>query len=255
MLALERRAIILDMIRKEKIVKLSDLRNQFDVTDETIRKDLDALAEEGELIRTYGGAMLREGEESRLLPPVDERKTINYDGKSHIGRLAASLIGPGEAVFLDGSTSSLFVARCIPESQDITVVTNSDAVIQELGKSQSINVMCVGGMLRKRNMSYVGRVAVNMLKEQFYASKMFFSCYGVSMKADLTDSDEAEAEIKRMMMERADKRVLLCDSSKFDKIGYPKLSGFDKVDILITDKELPREWREYLEKNGVQILF
>jgi DeoR/GlpR family transcriptional regulator of sugar metabolism len=255
MLALERRARILEIIRRDKIVRLAELRDLFDVTDETIRKDLDALEELGEITRTYGGAILCQSEGKELLPPVEERKGINLEGKNYIGSLAASLIGPGEAVFLDGSTSSLYVARHIPESQNITVVTNANSVVMELEKSKSINVMCVGGMLRKRNMSYVGRTAVSIIRDQLYASKMFFSCYGISIKAELTDSDEAEAEIKRTMMERSDKRIFLCDSTKFDKIGYPKLAGIDKIDILITDKKPSDEWEAYLNKNNVKVMF
>ena len=255
MLAMERRAKILELIRRDRIVKLAELRGMFDVTDETLRKDLDAIEETGEITRTYGGALLREGGEKNLLPPASERRTINHEGKNFIGRLAASLIGPGEAVFLDGSTSSLYVARHIPEEQNITVVTNSDAVVQELSKSKSINVMCVGGMLRKRNMSYVGTAAVSMIREQCYASKMFFSCYGVSQMAGLTDSDEAEAEIKRAMMERAGMLVFLCDGSKFDRIGYPKLAELRQIDMLVTDCAPQGEWSECLAQNGVQVLF
>ena len=255
MLAIERREKIMELLRSEKTVHLAQLRELFRVTDETLRKDLDALEQQGQIKRTYGGATLREQSGSLFSPPAKDRYAINKEGKSVIAQLATQLIEPGEALFLDGSTSSIYLASCIPDNKNITVVTNSDEVVRILSKSSGINVMCIGGMLRKRNMSFIGSAAVSMIHQLYYASKMFFSCYGISSNAGLTDSDESEAEIKRAMMERCEKRVFLCDQSKFNRIGYPKLADFEQIDIVVTEAKPSEVWRDFFEQRRIQVIF
>ncbi|MBZ4644536.1 MAG: hypothetical protein JG777_25 [Clostridia bacterium] len=252
MLAVERRKKIIELIHQKKSVLVPELSKLFAVTEETIRRDLEKLEQQGVLVRTYGGATLPDESVNEI--PVEERQTINYEGKDIIGRTAAKLIKEGETIFLDASTSSLHVARHIKDRKGITVITNAEKVVAELSKSDGINVICIGGVLRKNSLSYVGRVAENTILNNYYANKTFLSCRGVTLNRGLTDSNEQEAEIKKAMMECSDSVVFLCDHSKFGKLGFPILASLDEIDYFVTDVEMDKEWQDELKKKKVEII-
>lgn len=252
MLAIDRRKRITEIVNEKKSVAVPELSKAFGVTEETIRRDLEKLEGIGVLIRTYGGATLLE--ESFPEMPVEERQSINYEGKDSIGRKAASLIYEGETVFLDASTSALHVARYIKDRKGITVITNAEKVIMELSKSEGINVISPGGILRKKSMSYVGRITENIILNNYYANKTFLSCHGITKNRGLTDSNEQEAEIKKVMMKCSDKVFFLCDSSKLGKLGYSVLAGLCDVDCMVTDMDMDMEWQIELKKNKVELI-
>lgn len=251
MLAVERRKRIIEMITQKKSVLVQELSRQFEVTEETVRRDLEKLEQQGILVRTYGGATLV-GESVEEVS-VEVRQSINIIGKDLIGMAAAELIEEGETIFLDASTSSLSVAKYIKNRKGITVITNAEKVVVELSNSESINVICVGGILRKTSMSYVGRVTETTILNNFYANKTFFSCRGVTLNRGLTDSNEQEAEVKKAMLQCSDQVIFLCDHSKLGKLGVPILAPLEQVDHLVTDKPLDDEWQNALANLNISV--
>lgn len=252
MLAIERRKKITVLLSERKSVLVPELSRLFGVTEETIRRDLEKLEQNGILVRTYGGATLVE--ESFPEAPVEERQTINFEGKERIGRKAAALIQDGDTVFLDASTSALQVAKAIRDRKGITVITNSEKVIAELSKSDAINVISTGGILRKKSMSYVGRIAEYNIVNNYYARKAFVSCHGIALNRGLTDSNEQEADIKKAMMKCCDEVIFLCDRSKFGKLGFSVLAALEEIDCLVTDMAPEPEWTEELAKQSVALI-
>lgn len=252
MLAVERRNKIEELIQKNKSVLVPELAKQFDVTTETIRGDLEKLEKQGVLIRTYGGAMLVEGSESDI--PVSDRDVINFEGKQRIGKRAAKIIKDGETVFLDASTSSLHIARNIKEKKSLTVITNSERIINELAPCENIRVMSTGGLLTSRNMSYVGRIVEKTIRDNYFANKVFFSCRGATLSRGLTESNEAEAEIKKAMIDCSESVFFLCDHTKIGKIGVPVISDFNRIDTLITDTKMTDEWSSMLGENDINLI-
>ncbi len=252
MLAVERRNKIEELIQKNKSVLVPELAKQFDVTTETIRGDLEKLEKQGVLIRTYGGAMLVEGSESDI--PISDREIINYEGKGRIGKRAAKIIKDGETVFLDASTSSLHIARNIKDKKSVTVITNSERIINELASCENIRVMSTGGLLSQRNMSYVGRIVEKTIRENYFANKVFFSCRGATVARGLTESNEAEAEIKKAMIDCSESAIFLCDYTKIGKIGVPVISDFSRIDTLITDTKMTDEWSNMLAENDINLI-
>lgn len=247
MLAVERRNRIEQIINKNKSVLVVELAKQFEVTTETIRGDLEKLEKQGVLVRTYGGATLVDNSEIELA--ITERDTVNYEGKQRIGKYAADLIKDGETIFLDASTSAWHLARYIKGKRGITVITNAEKIVNELSMCDHIHVVCVGGELTPRNMSYIGRVAEKTIKENYYANKCFFSCRGVTLGRGLVDSSEGEAEIKKAMLSCSESAIFLCDKNKIGKIGVPRISGLDGIDCFITDAQLTDEWQVALAPN------
>lgn len=252
MLAVERRAEIEEIINRDKSVLVADLARLFGVTPETIRGDLYKLEKQGVLLRTYGGATLLSGSGSGL--GVTERDVVNAEAKRRIGARAATMIRNGETIFLDASTSSLYLARSLKETRALTVITNSEKVISELADRDNISLICTGGRLNTRNMSYVGRFTERMIKENFAANKVFFSCRGVTPARGVVDVSEDEAEIKRAMLDAADSAVLLCDRSKLGETGIPIIAPIERVDALITDVRPDAEWTRAFEENDVKVI-
>lgn len=252
MLAVERRARIEQLIMKNKSVLVLELAKQFDVTTETIRSDLEKLEKQGVLVRTYGGATLVETFEPDM--EIHKRDTVNFEGKQSIGKCAADMIKEGETVFLDASTSSLHLARNIKDKKGITVITNAEKIVAELAECDNIRVICTGGMLHKKNMSYIGRIVEETIRANYYANKVFFSCRGVTLNRGLMESTEAEAEIKKAMIESSESAIFLCDKQKLGRLGVPVISSLDRIDCIITDIKLDEEWNRALEEKDVRII-
>lgn len=252
MLAVERRSRIEQTILKNKSVLVLDLAKEFDVTTETIRSDLEKLEKQGVLVRTYGGATLVESREADM--SIHERETVNIEGKQSIGIKAAELIKDGETVFLDASTSSLWLARNIKDKKSVTVITNAEKIVAELADCPDIKVICTGGMLHTKNMSYIGRVVEDTIRKNYFANKVFFSCRGVTLSRGLMESTEAEAEVKKAMIECSESAIFLCDRKKLGRLGVPVISGINKIDFFITDIKLDEEWNNELENNDVRLI-
>ncbi len=252
MLAVERRNKIEEIILKEKSVLVLELAKKFDVTTETIRGDLERLERQGVLVRTYGGATLSCGSETEI--SVEDRDVINFEGKQRIGKRAASLIKDGETIFLDASTSSLHIARNIKDKKSITVITNSERIMTELAHSENIRAISTGGLLTQKNMSYVGRIVESTIREHYFANKVFFSCRGATLMRGLTESNEAEAEIKKAMIDCSESAIFLCDHTKIGKIGVPVISDFSRLDIVITDEKMTDDWKSCLEKHDINLI-
>lgn len=252
MLALERRKRIEDLIYENKTVQVTDLAARFNVSTETIRGDLERLENQGILVRTYGGASLVEPADAE--PSVDMRDIVNYEGKQKIGKTAAKLINDGDTIFLDASTSALHLARNIKTKRSIVVITNSVRVVEELAMCEHITTICVGGQLTSKNLSFVGRISENLIREHYVADKFFFSCRGVTVQRGLMDSTESEAEIKKAMMERAEECIFLCDNQKPDRLGMQVICGFDKISKAVIESELDPSFEEAFKENNVEVI-
>lgn len=253
MLAVDRRSKIEQLIQKNKSVLVLELAKTFDVTTETIRGDLEKLERQGVLVRTYGGATLVEDINDAEMS-THERDTVNFEGKQKIGKRAAEMIKDGETIFLDASTSSLHLARNLKDKRSITVITNAERIVAELCQYDNIHVVCVGGRLVNKNLSYEGRVAEDTIRKYYYANKFFFSCAGITLTRGLAERSEAEAEIKKAMMDCSEASYFLCDRKKFGRLGIPTIGGLGDIDFMITDIKLDEEWQRALEKDDVRLI-
>ena len=179
---------------------------------------------------------------------------VNADAKHKIGAHAARLIHSGETIFLDASTSSLYLARNIKEKNGLTVITNAASIVAELADCENIKLISTGGLLSKRNMSYTGRFTERTIRENFAANKVFFSCKGVTVDRGLTDASEEEAYVKRAMIDVSDSVIFLCDHNKLGRKSIPVIAPLDCIDTIITDVQLDREWHETLEGLDIDII-
>lgn len=252
MLAVERRNKIEEIIARDKSVLVVELAKQFDVTTETIRGDLEKLEKKGVLVRTYGGATLVENTDVDM--DYASRATVNAQGKQRIASTAAQMVKNGETIFLDGSTSCLYVARAIKDKKGLTVITNAERVVSELAGCDDIKVVCIGGNLVPKNLSYCGRVAEETIRRNYYANKLFFSCRGATILRGLSEASEEEAELKKAMLERSETAIFLCDYTKLGRLGVPAISDLNAIDTMITDIKLTEEWHTMLDDKDVEVV-
>lgn len=250
LLAPERRAKILELLRQDKSVLVKDLCAQFGVTGETIRKDLSQLEREGLLIKTYGGAYIQDGVKNEI--DVSIRKMLLPEEKDSIGMCCAGLVEAGDTVFLDESTTCLAVARHLLHA-DITVVTNSLDIAQVFSESGQAKVLLSGGELDRKNRCFVGGSAEEFLS-RYYVDKSFVSCRGADRAAGITDGSAVNGRIRAMMLRRAQRRYLVLDHTKLDKINFFRICGMDEVHAVVADAFPKTGWREYLRQRGVEVI-
>ena len=251
MFALERHKIILDQLQASGSVSVSKLAAELNVTEETIRRDLEKLEKQELLLRTHGGAVSMD--DSTLDFSLEKRKSTNSEIKDKLAREAVKHIFPGDTIFLDASTTTFFMAKHLKKISGITIITNSLLVINELSGCDNIRLIAIGGQVNS-NLSFVGGVAEKTIEEHYYATKVFFSSKGINETAGILESIEQECDIKRRMIENSKTKYYLCDKSKFGKIGFVKLASLETLDYFITDSDLDEQYREKLAEFNVEVI-
>lgn len=250
MLPITRKNKIKELIKQKKSITVSELTKTFGVTDETIRRDLQQLEQEGFLYRTYGGAYISEGVENDV--DVNIREHIHIEGKQKIAKACLQFISNGDSIFLDASTTSLGIASLL-KGLTLTVTTNSIKIANKLYEYENINVVLIGGKISHPSMSCLGRIAESNLKNYFF-DVCFTSCRALNMNHGITDSNELQAEIRKLAIEHANKTFLIADYTKFDRTAFTKICDFSKINTLIVDKEPSSEWKEFLMSEGIELI-
>ena len=240
MFALERQKRILEILNNDGSVWVSKLSDELGVTEETVRRDLEKLEKQEVLVRTHGGAIPL-GDSASYDLSLEKRKQTNSVAKERLAKEAAKYLLPGDTIFLDSSTTTFYMAKEIKKIKNLTVITHSLRVINELAGVDSIKLITVGGIV-SANQSFVGTLAENTIRNNFFASKVFFSSKGIKSDAGILESNEQECFIKQQVLANANETYYLCDSSKIDKVGFYKLAPLDSIDYFITDCELKEDY-------------
>ena len=252
MLAAERRNLILEKLQEEKKVVVSELSQQFKVSEETIRRDLEKLDKEGLAVKSYGGAVLNEN--TNLDMPFNIRKKNNPEGKQKIARIVEGLIGEGEHIILDPSTTSVFVAKALKSKEHLTVITNSIEVILELSDVPDWTILSSGGTLQEGYLALVGPRAVEGLGE-YNVEWTIISCKGIDLEKGITDGNALFTQAKQTMLQSAQKSILAVDHTKFDRIAFSKICEIRDIDILVTDERPSDQWMEIFSRNDITCLY
>ncbi len=252
MLAVERRNLILEKLQDEKKVVVSELSILFDVSEETIRRDLDKLDKEGLATKSYGGAVLNEN--TSLDMPFNVRKKRNMRGKQVIAEMVSELIQEGEHIIVDPSTKAVAIVKALKNRKRLTVITNSIEVLVELSDVTGWDVICTGGTLRENYLALVGPKATDVIAS-FYADKVILSCKGIHMEKGITDSNEMFSQVKQMMLKSAKQRILAVDCTKFDNVAFSQICELSAIDMVVTDVRPSREWMEYFAEKGIECLY
>jgi DeoR/GlpR family transcriptional regulator of sugar metabolism len=247
MLAEQRRELILHAVRNGRGAEVVELARRFDVSEMTVRRDLARLAREGKLTRVHGGAVSDRGE-----PPFAQIAVERLDEKRRIGRAAAGLVANGQTVILDVGTTTLQLARQL-HGRELTVVTSNLAVIEELLPDPGIELVVIGGLVRRNYRSLVGLLAEEALR-QLSADVAFLGASGIREDLSLMDTTMVEVPIKRGMIAAARRSVVLVDAAKFGTHGSMRICGADELDVLVTDAPADQPAVAALVRAGVEVL-
>lgn len=243
MLAIERKNEILNKLRNEQRVLVSELAALYNVTEETIRRDLDKLEREGYATKTYGGAILG-GSQTDLPSPAHSK--IHADAKNAIAALVAGLIQDGDHLMLDDSSTALYIAKQLKTKKNLTVITYSVEIVAELSGIKGWTVLCTGGRLKSGTLALIGHQVAQALSK-YHVEKAIFSCKGIDQHAGITDSAESHAIAKQAMMRAGKQSILALDSSKFDKISFVEVSPLSGVQAVVTDRKPNPAWLQYFD--------
>lgn len=252
MLAVERRNLILGKLQEEKRVVVSELSQLYNVSEETIRRDLEKLENEGYAIKSYGGAVINENTGIDL--PFNVRKNRNVAGKQKIAELAAAMIQDGDSIMLDASTTAVFIAKAIKDKERLTVISNSIEILIELSDVSGWNIISTGGAIQEGYLALLGAKAEDTIRE-YYVDQAFVSCKGIDLERGIMDSNELFAHAKKTMMNSAKERILAVDSSKFGENAFAKIGELRDVSALVTDKKPSEEWMKVLDECHVKCYY
>lgn len=250
----QRKKIILERLRLEGQVKVSDLSLRCAVSEETVRRDLLQLEEAGQAKRVYGGAILEK--RTSYEPPYLLRQQVRAKEKALIGSRAAALIASGDTIAIDVGTTTLELAKAIAEVERLTVLTNSIAVAYHLMESLnegrfSGQIIVIGGQLNPEQQSLSGTLGEQMMA-QFRVDKAFVSVGGLSMKRGISDYDLNETLVSRRMMEAAAQTIVLADDSKFDKEAFVEIAPIRSVNAIVSNSPPPKDWTAVLKSHHIQ---
>jgi DeoR/GlpR family transcriptional regulator of sugar metabolism len=249
MLAASRRSSIKELLTEKKSVTVLELAELFEVTDETIRKDLKALEQQGFLVKTYGGAFIQEGTLNDVL--ISVRSGAFVESKAIIGKLASKLISNGDSVFFDCSTTAYHIAQAVKDMR-ITVVTNSLTIGNCLASIKDINLILIGGSLNRTHMSFQGRDALQTIS-RYHMDKAFISARSLCIEHGITDSNDEVAEIRRTILDHANEVFIIADHTKFNKTSFVSIGNFERVSGIITDILPDERWINFLNGKRVAV--
>ena len=249
---LERLDLIQKVLRDQGRVSVSELCERFGVSAVTIRHDLTTLEQQGRLLRTHGGAMLKPDASTEPLA-FALRKDLHQSEKERIGRAAAALVRDGESIALDASTTAWQIARHLKDHQELTVVTNGLFVALEFLNSPGVTVVMPGGSLRAASASLVGDEGASIL-DRYHVQKGFFGAGGFTLEEGLTDTNQYEVELKQRMVQRSKEVIAVVDSSKWGQVAFAALASGDQLDRVIADEGAPADMVAALRERHVKVV-
>jgi len=248
MLAIERHREILSVLGQEGSVRVTKLAERFNVTEETIRRDLGKLEAQGSIVRSHGGALMSEPEDT--LRPFAWREVANELEKAAIVQVAIERVDEGDSILLDASTTAWHMAKRLSDIP-LTIITNSMQIPMTLSNRTRIEVHVLGGRLGKKSLSFIGPTAERQLK-QYHVDKLFLSCKGADLVHGISDVTEAQAHLRRIMLDCADKKYLLVDHSKFGHRSLAHICALSVFDEIITDSNTEASIIHRLREMGVK---
>jgi len=231
LLTIHRKQQILALLKRNGQVVAKEVSHTMGVSEDTIRRDLRELAQDGLLQRVHGGALPA----SPALTDFAGRELLRHEGKAAIGIAAAAMIQPGQLVILDGGTTSREIARRLPLDLQATIATHSPTIALELIHHRSIEVILIGGRLFKHSVVSVGAAAIETIR-QIHADTFFMGVTGVHLQTGLTTGDYEEAAVKRALSHAAAETIVLASSEKLNAASPYQIVGLEEVTGLITER-------------------
>jgi len=246
-----RRTNILELIKKDGFAKVQTLSKTFEVTEVTIRQDLEFLEKEGYVHREHGGAYIDKDNMTKgQLKLLNE---ANLEKKKEIAQKAVYFIQEGDSIILDSGSTTTELAKLLKNFRQLTVITNSLSVAMILVDNPNIDLIMTGGELKAQSMSLTGELAAESFKN-IHVNKLFLATAGISSTLKLTYPTLSDLVVKSAMIKSADAIYLLADSSKLGSSAFANLGPASLIQTLITDSDISGEFALELKNAGIQIV-
>ena len=245
----ERRQSLLDILHKQPGLRVPELAQTLDVSEGTVRNDLNALEGEGRLKRVHGGAVLTEQNQFQNVSFV-RRYNQNVAAKTAIARQAAALIKDRDSIFLDASSTAYYLARALSDRIKLRVLTNGFEVARELARNASNTVILIGGVVEHDSSSVTGLLSEQIIAEM-HVEKAFLSCSGFSIERGMTEVHLGEAQLKRKAIESSNQVIALIDFTKFGKEDLTPFAHVRQIAHLFTDLRISNEWKDLLKQTNI----
>lgn len=251
MFAQERQQIISEILKEKSSIKVNEISQLLNVSESTIRRDLQEMEEKNLLTRTHGGAVGLDNK-TNYEPSFQDKKDERIEQKIRIAEIANNFIQDGDTIILDSGTTILELAKKI-KAKNLTIITNSIDIASELSGNSNIDIIVTGGSLRVNTRAMVGNITESVLRN-FRVDKVFLGANGISIEEGITTPNFIEAQTKKVMMNHARKAIVLADSSKFENVSFSVICPAKAVSMIITSDDISkRKIREY-EEVGVDII-
>lgn len=246
----ERRKIIMDVLHKQGVIKITDIASMFEISPETARRDLDFLQGQQLIHRTHGGAIpieIDKHQNRTKLPLSFGDKTIHA-----LATVAANCVKQGETIYLGNGSTTREIARCLKHRKNLTVISNSLDVIYELVDSD-VTVFVLGGIASREEHDITGDMMLACLN-RFYCDKAIFSCGGIRMDLGVMDYSSTGMQIQLPVIQRSEKHILVASSHKFGLYAFLSACSLDDIDLIISDSNLSEEYQSAIRDRGIELI-
>ena len=247
----ERHKHILDCLARDGYVRVAEMAKELDVTTVIIRKDLKYLEEKKLLYRTHGSASPVNPQTQEV--EVREKEKIHIDEKRRIAMAAAQLIEPDDSIIIASGSTVQMLGDFIQPQGHLTVVTSSLKTAVQLNSMDRVDVIQLGGNVRKNSLSVVG-VYTSQFFEQITCSKLFLGVDGIDLDYGITNSNIEEALLNIKMIEASQRTIIMADSSKFGRRGFGRICNLDRIDVIITDSGITASVARAIEDAGIELI-
>lgn len=247
----ERQNEILQILHRGQRISTEEICVQFSVSEATARRDLDTLTRAGKIQRVHGGAIHPASLPPE--PPILQRQDEHTTEKIRIGKVTAAMINDGETVFLGSGSTVLEVARALRGWKKITVITNSLPVINALAGAEGITLVCMGGMLRESEFSFIGHITEQSLGE-VRADKVVMGTRAISLEHGLTHEYLPETLTDRAILKSGKEVVIVADHTKFGQEATVLLAPLSSIHTIVTDEEIPADFLKAARKTGIRVV-
>lgn len=252
--AFERHQQIVDMVNRVKNIRVTNLAEHLEVSESTIRTDLESLDEQGLLVRVRGGAIALDNTETAPQSrPIAEKVLKNADEKQAIARWAAGLVEDNDVIMLDASSTVFHIAKFLHDRRNLTIFTNGIAVAQELAKESSNTVIIIGGILRPNGNAVTGEIGKQLLQD-YHIRTAFVSCGAFTPELGFFEMDMQEAQMKSLMLKPAQRRIAMIDASKIGEVGLTSFATLDDFDYFVTDQSINRQMIQNVRQRDTHVI-
>ncbi|MFJ8244905.1 DeoR/GlpR family DNA-binding transcription regulator [Peribacillus asahii] len=254
MLQEHRHQKIESFLKQHKAVKAAELASLLNVSIDTVRRDLETLEKKGTIKRVHGGAILKQSNTTVLNKLFNEREVKNLENKQEVAALAVELIEEGQAIALNGGTTTIEIAKVLVEKfQRLTIITNDIRILSILGANKHFNVILSGGFFNPEEYTLYGKQCEEILAN-FNIDIAFITVNGLSLENGLTDFRIHEVGVIQTILSRTKYKVVVADSSKFETSSYINVCPLKEIDLIVTDRSIPSNIVEDYNKANIRIL-